>query len=81
VIVPAFVNCRILFASLDATVYAVAVELVSVFVTWVALIAIALRSTLRVTSPDDPPPVSAVPAVTAVMSPGFDTPVQALPFQ
>lgn len=34
------------------------------------------KSTLSVTSPVEPPPVSAVPAVTAVMSPGFEMPVQ-----
>ena len=41
---------------------------------------IAAVFTFRVTSPEVPPPVSPVPAVTAVMSPGLDTLAQAVPY-
>jgi hypothetical protein len=45
----------------------------------VGLAKIEARFTSRVTSPEVPPPVSPVPAVTAVMSPGLDTSAQAVP--
>ena len=73
VIAEALVNKIVLPASLEISVRAVVASVIKV------VVFTASRSTFSVTAPEVPPPVSAVPAVTAVMSPGFDTSAHADP--